>query len=106
MLKRSVNNFASDSQPNKMIKVGYFRFHDNKFKPAYFGSTTGKSHKLIDPRRPFERAKTTNIDYECDSDAEWAEMEADDAESVNSNPDVLFYNFTIRNIIQIESINS
>merc|ERR1719234_635191 len=44
------------------FKIKYFKFHDDYYRPCYFGSTNTKPHTKANPRNPF--AKNNEFDYD------------------------------------------
>lgn len=71
---------------SRYFTVKLVQFHEN-FRPAYFGSSMKlKPSRFVNGRRPF--GKDPSLDYEVDSDDEWAEEEAiEDAEDILSDED-------------------
>ncbi|KAI6171047.1 hypothetical protein M3Y97_01081700 [Aphelenchoides bicaudatus] len=67
------------------LRAKYFHFHDN-FRPPYYG-TWRKRSKLINGRRPWALSHK-DLNYEIDSDAEWEEERAEEADECVSEPDI------------------
>jgi hypothetical protein len=67
-----------------ILRFKFLHFEDN-FRPAYYGSWR-KTSSVIRPRQPLVQDSSL-IDYEVESDIDWEEAQAEDAESIRSGAD-------------------